>query len=132
MSKTSIRIMALQILLFGLLFLPDFASFPPSFGAGDASILLRTLALVMANPAFYGVLTISAIVFSFSFDFNVSKVTREDGTISVGDMLIRSLARVLILYVCIFIISWVFLTYKMMFMGEIYTNPHIILYFSGR
>jgi hypothetical protein len=130
LSPGAIRIFALQLLFMGLLFLPDLGLSASGFkwtdilgGAAEVSRLVQTLGFVLSNPAFYILLTISALIFSFSFEMSQE---REEGTaapFSVGATLLRALWRILFLYVCLFLASWVFLTYKLMFMGTIYINP---------
>jgi len=123
LSPNVLRIFALQILFFGLLFLPDYSLFRASFRAEDYSRIVHVLTLILGNPAFYVVLMVSAIMYSFSFRMQVSDVVDEAGSVSVGKILARSLMRIFILYTILFLLSWLFLTYKLMFMGNIYINP---------
>ncbi|HRC27230.1 MAG TPA: hypothetical protein PKX87_07360 [Alphaproteobacteria bacterium] len=132
LSPGAIRIFALQLLFMGLLFLPDLGLSASGFkwtdilgGAAEVSRLVQTLGFVLSNPAFYILLTISALIFSFSFEM---REEQEEGTTmssTVGATLLRALGRILFLYACLFLASWIFLTYKLMFMGTIYINPII-------
>lgn len=124
-SPGTIRVVAFQVLLFGLLFLPDYSDFKMAFASKDTSMVLYTLGLFMNNPAFYILLIIVAMIFAFSFQLKVQDMVEQGESVTVGDMLIRVLARILILYVSLFFASWLFLVYKLMFMGNIYINPII-------
>ena len=131
LSTGTIRVFAIQILFLGLLFLPNLGSdaFGPRWtdilGGADVSRLMQTLGFILSNPAFYIVLTVSALIFSFSFE--MMDRCSEGQTIipSVGATLLRALSRILVLYAGLFLASWIFLTYKLMFMGTIYINPII-------
>ncbi len=123
LSPNVLRIFALQILFFGLLFLPNYSLFRASFRAEDYSRIVHVLTQILGNPAFYIVLMVSAIIYSFSFRMQVSDVVDDAGSVSVGKVLARSLTRIFILYAILFLLSWLFLTYKLMFMGNIYINP---------
>ncbi len=132
LTPPTIRIIAFQILFFGLLFLPDYSSYHVTFERMDVSRVMYALAHFMNNPAFYGLLIVTAIIFSFSFQYRIEDVAQEDGIVSVGDMLIRSLARVLVLYIILFFVSWLFLTYKLMFMQDIYINDKVFSALTGQ
>lgn len=134
LSRGTIRIFAVQLLFVGLLFLPDLGLSSSGArwtemlgGAAEVSKLLQTLGFILQNPAFYALLTVSALIFSFSFDMDRSDDEEGQTTLpSVGGTLVRALTRILTLYAGLFLASWIFLTYKMMFMGTIYIN-HILL-----
>lgn len=131
LSKGTIRIFAVQFLFIGLLFLPDLGLSASGVrwtdilgGAAEVSKLLQTLGFILENPAFYVILTVSALLFSFSFE--MAPYRSEDGQVtlpSIGATLVRVLIRILLLYAGLFLASWIFLTYKLMFMGTVYINP---------
>lgn len=122
LSAGIVRVFAIQLLFLGLLFLPDYSLFRKSFEAENFSRVVHVLSLIMGNPAFYLILMISAVIYSFSFRMSVDDVTDENGNVSVGQILFRSLVRIVGLYAILFVLSWLFLTYKLMFMGNIYIN----------
>lgn len=123
LSAGTVRAFAIQLLFLGLLFLPDYSLFRKSFEAENFSRVVHVLAQIMGNPAFYLILMICAVIYSFSFRMNIDDVTDEGGNVSVGQILFRSLLRIVGLYTILFILSWLFLTYKLMFMGNVYINP---------
>lgn len=123
LSAGTVRAFAIQLLFLGLLFLPDYSLFRKSFEAENFSRVVHVLAQIMGNPAFYLILMICAVIYSFSFRMNIDDVTDEGGNVSVGQILFRSLLRIVGLYTVLFILSWLFLTYKLMFMGNVYINP---------
>lgn len=122
LSAGAIRIFAIQLLFMGLLFLPDYSLFRGEIAQAEFFKVLDVLSRIMGNPAFYVLLMISAVIYSFSFRMNLDEVTDSGGSVSVGALLFRSLMRILGLYAVLFVLSWLFLTYKLMFMGEIYVN----------
>lgn len=123
LSPAAIRIFAIQLLFLGLLFLPDYSLFHGTFGQAAYSRIANVLSLIMGNPAFYMILMVAAVIYSFSFRMNLDEVAGEAGQVSVGSILFRSLMRITTLYAILFVVSWLFLTYKLMFMGNIYINP---------
>lgn len=128
LSPAAIRIFAIQLLFLGLLFLPDYSLFKGTFDQAAYSRVAQVFSLIMANPAFYAILMVAALIYSFSFRMRVGDVEDENGDVSVGYILFRSLMRIVGLYGILFILSWLFLTYKLMFMGDIYVNDRV---FSG-
>ncbi|MCB9979328.1 MAG: hypothetical protein H6862_06985 [Rhodospirillales bacterium] len=129
LSSSTIRVFAIQILFLGLLFLPEIGSgasgpkWTEVLGGADVSRLMQTLGLILNNPAFYILLMISALIFSFSFQMKEIDTPGQTEIPTLGGTLLRALFRVLILYGGLFLVSWIFLTYKLMFMGTIYINP---------
>lgn len=129
LSTGTIRVFAVQILFLGLLFLPNLGSgasgpkWTDILGGTDVSRFMQTLGFILNNPAFYIVLTVSALIFSFSFQMGEDRSDGRTVLPSVGATLLRALSRVFVLYVGLFLASWIFLTYKLMFMGTIYINP---------
>ena len=125
LSATTIRIIAIQILFLGLLFLPDYSLYRVPLG-NDSSMILYTLSQFMNNPAFYILLIVVALVFTFSFKLRLDDLVSGDGSVSVGSLFLRTAIRILVLYIGIFILSWLFLVYKQMFMGTIYINEIVL------
>ncbi len=125
LSPSAIRILAVQLLFLGMLFLPDYSSYKIPLASRDVSMVMYTLSQFMNNPAFYFILIIVAIIFTFSFKLKLDAVVSEDGSVTVGVVFIQAAARVFVLYIGLFFLSWLFLVYKLMFMDSIYIN-HLI------
>ncbi len=127
-KPATIRIIAIQILLFGLLFLPDYSLYHLTFGRMDISKIVYTLAMILDNPAFYILLIVVALIFTFTFEYALDVDRLKQGGISIGRIFMTVILRILLLYVGLFLASWLFLTYKLMFMGHIYIN-HLVFNF---
>lgn len=131
LSPGALRIFAIQILFLGLLFLPEIGSgaagpkWTEVLGGADVSRLMQTLGLILNNPAFYILLTVAALIFSFSFQMKDIGPLGQTDSATLGGTLLNALSRILVLYAGLFFLSWIFLTYKLMFMGTIYINPII-------
>ncbi len=131
LSPGALRIIAFQVLFLGLLFLPDMASYTIHLTSREYSMVVYTLSEFMNNPAFYILLIIVALIFTFSFKLNVDSITMEDGSVSVGSILLSAGIRILALYIGLFFASWLLLVYKLMFMDSIYINNMVLNALSG-
>ena len=125
MSSSAVRVLAMQLLFLGLLFLPDYSSYKVPLASREVSMIMYTLSQFMNNPAFYVILIIVAVIFTFSFKLNLDSIIESDGSVTVGSIFLQAAARILGLYVGLFFVSWLFLVYKLMFMDTIYIN-HLI------
>lgn len=125
LSPITIRIIAVQLLFFGLLFLPEYSIYPLKWEVAELSIIMKTFQEIVDNPAFYGLLMITTIILMFSFEVSVDEELVQDGKISAGTLLLRSLTRVFSIYVGLFFLSWFFLVYKLRFMGDVYINGQL-------
>ncbi len=125
MSPSIVRVLAVQLLFLGLLFLPDYSSYKVPLASKDVSLVMYTLSQFMNNPAFYILLIVVAVIFTFSFKIRLDEVVETDGSAVVGAIFLQTAARVLALYIGLFFISWLFLVYKLMFMENIYINDLI-------
>lgn len=122
LTPLTIRIIAFQVLFLGLLFLPHYSVYPVSLAGADWSLMIGTLTQILDNPAFYVLLMAVAIIFMFSFDAGVLP----GETTSAGAMLMKSLNRILTIYLSFVLIAWFFLIFKKMFMGAVYVNDVIL------
>jgi hypothetical protein len=125
MSSSAVRIIAIQLLFLGLLFLPNYSSYTVPLASREVSMVMYTLSQFMNNPAFYILLIIVAVIFTFSFKLNLDSLIGNDGSVTVGSIFLQAAARVLGLYIGLFFVSWLFLVYKLMFMDTIYINSLI-------
>ena len=121
LSPGAIRVIAFQVLFLGLLFLPDMADYTVHLTSREYSMIVYTLSEFMNNPAFYILLIIVALLFAFSFKLSLDSIT-EDGSVSVGSVLVSAGVRIFSLYIGLFFLSWLLLVYKLMFMDAIYIN----------
>jgi hypothetical protein len=126
LSPLTIRIIALQLLFFGLLFLPEFSIYPLKWEVAELSIIMKTFQEIVDNPAFYGLLMVVTVILMFSFEVSVDEDLVHEGKVSAGVLLLRALGKVFSIYAGLFFISWFFLIYKLRFMGEIYINSQIL------
>lgn len=124
-SPATIRIIAIQLLLFGLLFLPEYSIYPLKWSVSEYSLVMRTFQEIVDNPFFYGFLTIISILLLFSFDVKVEELPVRDGKVPLGQMFVKALARVMGVYISIYLGSWFLLIYKLRFLGEIYINHQL-------
>ncbi len=124
-SPSAVRILAVQMLFLGLLFLPDYSSYKVPLADRDVSLVMYSLSQFMNNPAFYILLIIVAVIFTFSFKFNLDSLVDKDGSVTVGAVFMQTATRIVGLYIGLFFLSWLFLVYKLMFMDSIYIN-HLI------
>lgn len=125
-SAASIRIIAVQLLLFGLLFLPEFSIYPMKWEVAEYSLVMRTFQDIVDNPFFYAYLAFISILMLFSFDVNVEEVHVRDGRLSMGQMFVKALTKVITVYGVLYIASWLLLIYKLRFLGDVYINNHLV------
>lgn len=125
-TPVTYRIIGLQILFLGLLFLPEMSIYPLKFAVAEYSVVMKTLQYIVDNPYFYGLLMLTTLIMMFSFDVKVNQETLLKGRISLGGIVIKALGKILVIYLGLYAVSWLFLIYKMRFMGEVYIN-HFLL-----
>ncbi|MEM6781476.1 MAG: hypothetical protein AAF569_06395 [Pseudomonadota bacterium] len=129
-SPATIRIIAIQLMLFGLLFLPEYSVYPFKWEVAEYSLVMQTFQEVVDNPFLYVLLMIISIMLLFSFDMDVEKIAPE-GKVSLGQVFFRALSRVLGVYSALYIASCFFLIYKLRFLGEIYINNQLSAAFGS-
>jgi len=115
-----------QLLFFGLLFLLEISIYPLKWQISEISVVMQTFQKIVDNPAFYGLLMFVSVVMLFSFDISVDEVNVKDGKVSLGQLLVKPLGRIFATYLGLFLLSWFFLIYKTMFMGDVYINALIL------
>ncbi len=125
-SAASIRIIAVQLLLFGLLFLPEFSIYPMKWEVAEYSLVMRTFQDIVDNPFFYSYLAFISILMLFSFDVNVEDVASQGGRVSMGQMFVKALTKVVTVYGVLYAASWLLLIYKLRFLGDVYINGHLV------
>lgn len=125
-SAASIRIIAVQLLLFGLLFLPEISIYPLKWAVSEYSLVMRTFQEILDNPFLYGYLVFISILMLFSFDLDVEKVQGRNGKISMGSLFFKALGKVLAVYGVLYLASWLLLVYKLRFLGDVYINHYLV------
>ena len=125
-SPITYRIIGIQILFFGLLFLPEMSLYPLKFQVAEFSMVMKTFQEIVDNPWFYALLMLVTVIMLFSFSVHVEEVSNSFGQVSLGLLVSKALTRILIIYVILFTLSWLFLVYKLRFMGDIYINNFIV------
>ena len=125
-TPLTIRIIAVQLLFLGLLFLPEYSLLPLKWSVAELSIVMKTFQEIVDNPIFYGLLMLITIILLFSFDVSVDEEKLKEGKISIGSLLVQSLSKILGIYLGLYVMSWLFLVYKLRFMGFIYINSLLI------
>ena len=124
-SSATIRIIGFQFLCLGLLFLPELSIFPLKWESAEYSLIMRTFQEIVDNPFFYGLLGVISVIMLFSFDEKIDESQIHNGAISLGSVLVKALSKVILIYSGLYIASWLFLVYKLRFMGDIYINSHL-------